>query len=116
MDPVWSNVEKEALSRGIDLNEHLPEEVLPRGPPTARPLYVVYNKDDYTVPISEFDTLVSLVNQHPDKYELNTYVVEGLCHGDPHVKTSLQYHQSYLLRLCNFWTSAFGLNATRCGL
>jgi pimeloyl-ACP methyl ester carboxylesterase len=114
VDPVWDRVEDEALSRGVDLNENLPEKVLPRGPDRERPVYVVGNEDDDTVPIGELERLLTLLEEYPAKYRVSSWVTEGSCHGEDHCAAHLKEFDEYSKRMCEFWKSSFGISTESC--
>mmetsp|Transcript_105656 Transcript_105656/g.264548 ORF Transcript_105656/g.264548 Transcript_105656/m.264548 type:complete len:423 (+) Transcript_105656:37-1305(+) len=114
VDPVWDRVESAAAERGVDLNANLPAEVLPRGPDTKRPIYVVGNKGDDTVPIGEMESLLALLAEYPEKYSVSSWVAEGMCLEEDHCVDHLSKFDEYSKKLCEFWKQCFGLSAGSC--
>jgi len=114
IDQVWSRVQAAAIAKGVNLTEHMPEEMLPLGPDTGRPLTMVQNKDDTTVPESNNEKYVALLRTLPAKYTVSNWLVEGMCHGDDHCVDHLRAYDEYLARLCTFWRGAFGQSADDC--
>jgi len=112
LGPAWQGTEKEALSHGIDMNDNLPQEVLPEGPDEKRPLYWVGNKNDDTVPIGEGQLLKELVGKYPQKYDFTSWQTDGDCHQSSHCMDHLLYFDKYTKNLCKFWSAAFGQNAS----
>jgi pimeloyl-ACP methyl ester carboxylesterase len=115
-DATWKHVEKEAASKGADLNSHVPEEQLLKGPDAARPVFVTANKHDDTVPISSTQKYVDLFKKNSDKYDLKSFWTQDKVCGDQggHCLGHLMYNEEYEHKLCKFWSSAFGTNAS-CG-
>jgi len=116
--PVWENIEEEALSRGVDLNRFLPENTLPLGPETRRPIHVTANRDDATVPNvgpeSQIDKMLGVLASHPGKYNTTSHLWEGSCQGEAHGADHLREPSAYRLGLCVFWRSAFSLDEGAC--
>jgi len=114
IDTVWENVQKAALEKDVNLTEHSPGEMLPQGPDTARPLSIVCNEDDNTVPIAECDRYKELLASYPAKYSVSDWTVKGECHGDSHCMDHFRQFTDYLARLCKFWRNVFGQAADDC--
>jgi hypothetical protein len=120
VDPAWDRVLDYAYEIGSDYNKHLPEKVLPFAPDNKRPISVVSNVNDDTVPISEMDSLVSLIEKYPNKYVLTSHKFDGKCvdrDGDPvedHCVDHLNHADDYSKRLCMFWNAAFDMSTDSC--
>merc|ERR1712014_374529 len=112
LNPAWAKVEEAALAKGVDLNENLPRETLPTGPNTKRPFFWSGNTDDDTVPISEGYALVDLLKEYPEKYDVETFVSSGFCHGHAHHYDMFAKNEEYKTLLCRFWTKTFDMNVT----
>eukprot|EP00932_Pfiesteria_piscicida_P020398 SRR837773.7200.p1 GENE.SRR837773.7200~~SRR837773.7200.p1 ORF type:complete len:427 (+),score=168.60 SRR837773.7200:103-1281(+) len=65
LDSAWESVEDEALAKGVDLNYHKTVDTLRRGPKAKRPIFVVANEKDSTVPAAEHDKLMDLLGRLP---------------------------------------------------
>mmetsp|Transcript_27586 Transcript_27586/g.78713 ORF Transcript_27586/g.78713 Transcript_27586/m.78713 type:complete len:435 (+) Transcript_27586:68-1372(+) len=111
---VWEGVSKAALERGVDYYWQLPQQTLPLGPDTRRPIYAHANVDDATVPFSEHVRLMDFLAQYPQKYAVGNWVSSGFCHGSAHHREILSKHEEYKDRLCTFWTEAFDLEPSYC--
>jgi len=113
---TWQSVKRAALEKGIDLNLQLPEQTLPLGPDTKRPMYIVANEDDETVPYSEHLLLKQFLAKYPDKYNVVDWVSTGVCHGSAHHTDIFSKHEEYKDRLCSFWAEAFDIDTSYCFL
>merc|ERR1712187_602679 len=106
--PTWNNIMKSSeKSGGVDLYANVPEKLLPLGPDTHRPLFLVGNEDDTTVPIHEFDMFTGLLNTLSSKYSVTEWRTSGSCHGEAHSVKHLVDSDRYLVRLCYFWAESF---------
>ncbi|CAE8626260.1 unnamed protein product [Polarella glacialis] len=115
--PVWGSVQKAALAKGVDLEYHLPEKALPRGPDSKRPIFWAHNKLDDTVPFSEGQKLIELLKSYPEKYEVKgSFVSDALCNGENHCMDMLRDPDGYSAKMCDFWTGVFGIESSACGL
>lgn len=109
INEVWEDVEKAALKKGVDLNEHLPEKQLPNGPDTKRKVFVTANKQDNTVPYSSGEALVKLLKKYPKKYDLvEFWTLDGKCNGETHCIDFLSHTEEYSEKLGKFWAGVFG--------
>lgn len=107
---AWAAVEKTALAHGIDVNENLPEQVLPQGPDTQRKVFVTANKQDKTVAFSNAENIEHLLKTYPAKYDLvNFWVLDGDCVGETHATDMMMHSDEYGSKLKSFWDCAFGL-------
>lgn len=113
---AWTRVKSAALERGVDLDWQLPQQVLPQGPDTKRPLYVVANEDDEAVPYSEHLLLKQFLAKYPEKYTVVEWVSTGVCHGSAHHQEMFSKHDEYKDRLCSFWAEAFDIDTSYCFL
>jgi len=112
---VWSNTLGAAMAYNVDLEKHLPQDTLPQGPDTARPIYLVLNKQDGTIPSTEGDSLVALLEKHPSKYSFKgRYEPDGVCVDIDHCVDHLKSYKGYKAKLCEFWTSVFGVDSKAC--
>jgi len=115
VDSAWQAVEDAALSKGVDLNYHKTTDSLSKGPNTKRPIYTVANSKDGTVPFSEHESLVALLGDMPEKYDLKgKWVNSGQCHGMSHCVDHLTEYAEYTKRLCGFWTKVFQISSSAC--
>uniref|UniRef100_A0A7S3TED2 AB hydrolase-1 domain-containing protein n=1 Tax=Strombidinopsis acuminata TaxID=141414 RepID=A0A7S3TED2_9SPIT len=112
--PAWKNTEDYAKTKGVDLNEHLPTEMLPHGPETKRPFMIVGNKGDQTVPIEELYKIKGVAEEYPEKYDLSTWVNQGNCHDSSHCLDHLRLYSEYKAKLCVFWRKAFDMSTEGC--
>jgi len=102
-------------NREVELHHNHPAGLLPQGPDKKRKVYIVQNSDDKTVPTSQADKIISLLKEHPQKYQLSDYWLQpGSCNGDHHRILHLKYPSEYRDRLCLFWSDVFGLSQDRC--
>lgn len=114
LSQAWSMLKGRAEGRGVHIDQHLPEEVLPQGPDTQRHIGWVHNKQDSTVHFSDAEHLVELVEGLPRKYTVTKFVTEGSCHGEAHAVDNLRLFNEYAARLCSFWTDALGVSSSGC--
>lgn len=114
VDPVWQNCEEYALANDVDLNEHLPEKVLPRGPNTTRPFTLVGNHRDTTVPIQEVLDVTDIAKSLPEKYDAQMWAVDDVCLDSDHCVDHLSHFKEYKAKLCKFWYKVFDLDTDRC--
>jgi alpha-beta hydrolase superfamily lysophospholipase len=113
---TWENVKKAALEKGVDLDWQLPQQTLPHGPDTKRPMYIVANEDDETVPYSEHLLLKEFLAKYPEKYTVVDWVSTGVCHGSAHHQYIFSKYEEYKDRLCSFWAEAFNIDTSYCFL
>jgi len=114
LDTVWSNVEAKALEKGVDLNEHLPKDVLPTGPSTKRPFTIVGNRQDTTVPIEEAITITDIAKSFPEKYRTQMWEADSECQGADHCVDHITHWDEYKARSCLFWYEVFGIDTKDC--
>merc|ERR1711920_786636 len=107
---MGTNVEDYALSKGIDLNEHLPKDVLPTGPDTDRPFTLVGNVQDTTVPIGEAIAITNIAKSFPKKYSTTMWQTDSHCKGDDHCVDFITAWDEYKARSCLFWYKVFGID------
>jgi hypothetical protein len=108
-DHVWEDIENRAKELGVNLNEHLPELELPKGPKTKRKIFVTANKNDNTVPYSSSEKLVALIKKLPDQYTLEEFwTLDDKCNGETHCIDMFTNSESYEAKLCKFWSDVFG--------
>lgn len=106
---VWKDIGDRAKEHGVDLEHHLPEEELPKGPHTARKLFVTANKKDNTVNFTSSEKLAKLIKGLPDQYTLEElWLAEGDCNGQTHVADMFTHSDTYEKKLCEFWSGVFG--------
>lgn len=115
---AWRTVVHEASVKGADLAIHIPATELPRGPQTARPVYVVGNEQDGTVPIEETLAVAELFRQMPEQYDLKGVWIskDTDCHGSTHCIDHLANSGEYTQRVCEFWVGVFGTHASDAGI
>jgi len=112
---VWDRLVEKASRRGVHLSRHLPENTLPAGPDTRRRIYVVADVGDDTVPLSQAQSLATLLQGHAEKYDATVWTTSASCHGSSHCMQLLDEYEDYETRLCAFWSGVFGLDSsTRC--
>jgi len=114
VDTIWKNVEDYALSKGVDLNEHLPADVLPTGPDTERPFTIVSNVQDTTVPIAEAMTITHVAQSFPKKYQTQMWQADGTCNEANHCVDHITHWDEYKARSCLFWYKVFGIDTKDC--
>jgi pimeloyl-ACP methyl ester carboxylesterase len=107
IDDVWEDVEQHAKKDGIDLNAHLPEKELPKGPDTKRPIFVTANKQDKTVAFSSGEKTVKLLKSLPDKYALEFWPLDAKCGDQTHCLDYLTHTEEYEAKLKDFWGKVF---------
>jgi len=113
--PIWANVVKEADERGVKLEQHMPETTLPLGPNTHRPVYVVTNTNDDTVPMTDPERLVAILRTMPEKYDVEDFWInDDLCEDRNHAADSLKEFKDYKFRVCNFFRLVFDLPSEPC--
>mmetsp|Transcript_149266 Transcript_149266/g.388237 ORF Transcript_149266/g.388237 Transcript_149266/m.388237 type:complete len:431 (+) Transcript_149266:61-1353(+) len=99
----------------VELHYNHPAGVLPNGPDVNRKVYIVQNSEDETVPTSQQDKLIELLEAYPQKYTLSGYwLTSAVCNEDKHRILHLMFPSKYRERLCLFWTDVFGLSQDRC--
>merc|ERR1712192_56434 len=114
---IYNDVLQYAKSKGVDLERNLPEKNLPEGPTSKRPLMVTSHVQDDIVPISEMQNVLSLLEKHADKYDVESFTSERTsCGGEVHCMGVLVEPDQYLGKLCEFWKSAFSQDASGCSL
>merc|ERR1719356_568487 len=105
---VWHNVEQAALAKNVDLDKNLPVPNLKKGPKTQRPLFLLGNEGDDTVPIREFDILMGELDSMPEKYSVTAWRTTKACkNAGTHCVTHFAETHEYELKLCYFWAAAF---------
>lgn len=114
LNQAWSNLQSRAEDRGVYFNQHLPEEVLPTGPDTARHVGWVHNKEDGFVSYEDGEGLLRLLESLPQKYQLTKFATDGDCNGEAHAIDNLRLFNEYAARLCSFWTEALGVASSGC--
>eukprot|EP00927_Polykrikos_kofoidii_P058533 TRINITY_DN5309_c0_g1_i5.p1 TRINITY_DN5309_c0_g1~~TRINITY_DN5309_c0_g1_i5.p1 ORF type:complete len:433 (+),score=69.12 TRINITY_DN5309_c0_g1_i5:73-1371(+) len=120
VDRVWGKIIEFGLSKGIDIDLHLPEKELPTAPGTNRPIAWSHNKEDTTVLFSNGEKLEKLLESLPEKYALTKLIWEKACttakgsnlmsHCDDHLLSQTKYKAA----LCSFWQGVFDLPADFC--
>lgn len=111
IEDVWKQVVEDAKKKGVDLNAHLPEKELPKGPDTKRPIFVTANKDDAAVSYENSQKLVDFLKKYKDKYELEKFwLVEGetSCDGETHCTDMVLHDDEYEKYIKQFWGGVFG--------
>jgi hypothetical protein len=112
---VFSNLQKQAKQRGVNLMKHTPEKFFPQAPNTSRPLALEANSLDTTTPIANHEKYLALIEKYPAKFNLTSeYVVHKKCYDIDHATTPLLEPIALLQRLCEFWRPVFGLDGTNC--
>lgn len=113
-DRLYAHVLAHASQFGVSLEKNLPEKNLPLGPDTQRPLFVTANRLDNTVPISESDKLLSMLQEATEKYSVQSHYFERGCESGAHCFDHLMEPEFYQATLCEFWKSALGENTSTC--
>jgi len=111
---LWAFVYEKALEKGIDLNEHLPKDVLRTGPPTKRPFAIVGNIQDTTVPIEECFIIRDIAIEHPEKYDTEMWQADSTCMDSKHCVDHIKHWDEYKARSCLFWYKVFGIDKKDC--
>eukprot|EP00931_Biecheleriopsis_adriatica_P104129 TRINITY_DN78865_c0_g1_i1.p1 TRINITY_DN78865_c0_g1~~TRINITY_DN78865_c0_g1_i1.p1 ORF type:complete len:452 (+),score=44.01 TRINITY_DN78865_c0_g1_i1:66-1421(+) len=102
---------------GVDIEAREPLTDIPSGPLGKRPIALVANKPDLTVPFTDVEEIAELIKQFPEQYDLmEPFYTDGVCNTTNHLVSTLLESTKYREYLCNFWTNAFNLSKSRCGL
>jgi pimeloyl-ACP methyl ester carboxylesterase len=102
---------------GVDVEARTPLKDIPAGPNGKRPVQLVTNLKDQTVPASDVKSIVNLIKASPDKYDMSAPMyTDAMCNKEAHLTAMLQEPEKYRQRLCDFWTAALGAPKTICGL
>lgn len=111
-DSAWKAITKYAASKGVNIHAHLPETVLPHGPDTKRPIFMVANVQDNTVPYASTQRLADFVKTLPTKYTLaELWINNDNCVGESHATDMMIHTEEYVMKMCKFWSGVFGLDA-----
>lgn len=113
---VWDRLVEKASRRGVHLSRHLPENTLPAGPDTRRRIYVVADVGDDTVPLSQAQSLATLLQGHAEKYDATVWTTSASCHGSSHCMQLLDEYEDYETRrpeACAKLTSVGNTSASR---
>jgi hypothetical protein len=116
-DQVWANMKADATAKGFDIDKNTPAKNLPKGPDTQRPLFLVYNTDDTTVPYTEGKQVLEVLHSSPEKYKVKGVLeTSGICNVESHCIDHLRMPKEYGRLLCKFWSGVFGTSEDACGL
>eukprot|EP00435_Cladocopium_sp_Y103_P014433 s1926_g3.t1 len=105
--PAWAIILHNGRAAGVDMEKHLPATTLPLGPDTKRPVYMVQNIPDTTVPKREAERLKQVFEKYPEKYNLNFWMLDKVCKDVDHCANHLSNLAEYKYRLCSFFASLF---------
>lgn len=111
---TWTRVLRRAEAEGVQLLKNLPEKNLPMGPSTRRPLALTTTPDDEIVPVTEFLSVLSLLQGHTDKYAVEHFYTNSNCRGSSHCLGILLEKELYLEKMCVFFKNAFGEDNSTC--
>eukprot|EP00933_Yihiella_yeosuensis_P007213 TRINITY_DN112142_c0_g1_i1.p1 TRINITY_DN112142_c0_g1~~TRINITY_DN112142_c0_g1_i1.p1 ORF type:complete len:180 (+),score=24.39 TRINITY_DN112142_c0_g1_i1:3-542(+) len=114
LQKVWNDIYQYAKSKGILLDKHTPQDELPKGPDTKRPILVVASYTDLVVPFSQFHEYLTFLHSYPDKYETEVWETMTDCNNQLHCAAHLQFFDEYLRRLCLFWKKVFNASTEEC--
>jgi pimeloyl-ACP methyl ester carboxylesterase len=103
---------------GVDLGRYIPSKALPcTTSPTVRPVAVASSAEDTFVPLNQAQQLVKWIATSPNCYTLTqVYFPAVSCGGMDHAQEMYLAPDEYRLRLCKFFTDAFGMTCNDCGL
>lgn len=102
---------------GVDLEARAPLKDLPSGPNDMRPVQLVSNLNDKTVPGSDVKDIAKLISDHPGKYNMTDPIyTDSMCNKEDHLVSMLLEPETYRQRLCDFWTTALDAPKAMCGL
>lgn len=102
---------------GVDIEARSPLKDIPNGPDGKRPIQLVTNLLDETVPGSDVKNVVKALKEHPDKYDVAEPIyTKKKCNSQHHIVAMLLEPDKYRQRLCDFWTAALGADKAMCGL
>jgi pimeloyl-ACP methyl ester carboxylesterase len=102
---------------GVDVEARTPLKDIPTGPNGKRPVQLVSNLKDETVPGSDVKRIVKLITEYPEKYDMaDPIYTDAKCNKDHHLVTMLLEPEKYRQRLCDFWTAALAAPKAICGL
>lgn len=111
---LYEDVLVYARDRGADIEKNLPEKNMPMGPDTSRPVFVTTNPLDGIVPVSEYQNVLALMAEYPEKYAVESMYTHETCRGAAHTLGLLMEEDLYTSKLCTFWRNAFGEDASTC--
>lgn len=115
LEPAWAIILHNGRAAGVDMEKHLPATTLPLGPDTKRPVYMVQNIPDTTVPKREAEKLKQILEKYPEKYNLsNVWLLDKVCKNVDHCANHLSKLAEYKYRLCSFFASLFDLSLDLC--
>lgn len=104
---------------GVDISVREPLKDIPENLDKitkARPIKLVINLPDNTVPSSDVKAIEGLLKKYPDAYDTNHFVTNGVCNKETHLVSMLLDPAKYRKDLCDFWTAALDAPKTMCGL
>lgn len=114
MKSTWESLDAEAKSMGVDLEENIPADVLPKAPDTKRPVYWWHNKDDKTVSYEDGLTLLSIYEKYPEKYTVTQKHSSGDCNGENHCVDLLRVFDEMSTEVCKFFAGAMDVEPAGC--
>jgi pimeloyl-ACP methyl ester carboxylesterase len=103
---------------GVQLSFHNPEDALSKTSSTkTRPVALVANRVDATVPFEQAEKYLALFKENNGRYNVSdAWILDYSCGDETHVNAFAWAADTYRQKLCAFWTQAFGLGTSYCGL
>merc|ERR1711924_149752 len=103
---------------GCDLNRYVPSKYLPcTASPSVRHVAVLSSSKDDFVPLEQSQRILEWLQASPACYSITqVYFPPLACQDMVHVYSMFLAPDEYRLRLCRFWTNAFGLDCDYCVL
>lgn len=102
---------------GVDIEARTPLKDIPTGPNGKRPVQLVSNLKDKTVPGSDVKNIAKLMKEYPEKYDMaDPIYTDAKCNNEQHITSMLLEPEMYRQRLCDFWTAALDAPKAICGL
>lgn len=111
---AWSHIDSTAKAQGVDLEENIPADTLPKGPNTQRPVFWWHNVEDTTVSIKDGRTLLGIYEDYPEKYSVTKQETDGKCHGVDHCVDLLPQFTEMSNRVCTFFAGALDAKPAGC--
>lgn len=97
---VWWSLERRT---GIALRHHVPENELPRGPHSKRPIFVAHSPGDKKVGVEESERYKRFILSMSEQYSLHVWFQDGTCNGESHSAMTLAHPTEYATELCEFF-------------
>jgi len=111
---IWFWMKNKA---GVDISAREPLKDIPTASSPARPVQLVSNLNDNTVPGTDVKSIATLMKEHPGKYDMSEPIyTNAVCNKETHLVSILLEPAKYRRRLCDFWTAALHAPKAMCGL